>query len=148
LGILHPKFPSNANRGDFALFPSAKFQLEFSSIIDKWEDELRGGRNALEIVLQLIELNEIAGEYDVDVEFCARGTVFFTTSKGYMGKGPVHAQAGDVIMLIAGLKMPLIARRVENKSMYCVVGGAYVHGFMDGEKWPDDEAGLTNIVFY
>lgn len=77
------------------LFRSETFQQVHSSIIDRWTDNLNNRENALEIVLELIELNKHARKYNIDVEFCARGTVFFTTSKGYMGKGPIHAQPRD-----------------------------------------------------
>ncbi|KAH6693300.1 heterokaryon incompatibility protein-domain-containing protein [Leptodontidium sp. MPI-SDFR-AT-0119] len=70
---------------------------------------------------------------------------FFTTENGYMGMGMLGIEAGDKVLLIAGLTRPLIARKVGER--YRVVGAAYVHGIMDGEKWPADESELVDIVF-
>jgi hypothetical protein len=72
------------------------------------------------------------------------GMKFFTTSAQYMGKALSSAQEGDVVMLISGVDHPMIARKTGGT--YRLVSPAYVYGFMNGEKWPDNEEDLTDIV--
>jgi len=54
-------------------------------------------------------------------------------------------EAGDEVLLVAGVTRPLIARRIGVR--YRLIGQAYVHGIMDGEKWPEDESKLVDIMF-
>ncbi|PVH81297.1 HET-domain-containing protein [Cadophora sp. DSE1049] len=72
-------------------------------------------------------------------------TRFLTTEKGHMGQGMPDIQAGDEVLLVAGVSRPLIARKVGET--YRLIGQAYVHGVMDGEKWPEDESELVDIMF-
>jgi hypothetical protein len=69
---------------------------------------------------------------------------FFTISAQYMGKALPSAQEGDVVMLISGVDYPMIARKTGET--YRLVSPAYVHGIMYGEKWPDNEEDLVEIV--
>jgi len=65
-----------------------------------------------------------------------------------MGTGSELAQAGDQIALISGMRFPMIVRRNDGDGMYGFVCPAYVHGLMDGEKWPEDEStGVEILVF-
>ena len=70
---------------------------------------------------------------------------FFTTGKKYFGQGVPQVEAGDEVLLVAGVPRPLIARRTGAR--YRLIGPAYVHGIMDGEKWPEDESKLVDIMF-
>jgi hypothetical protein len=72
------------------------------------------------------------------------GLKFFTTSAQYMGKALPSAQEGDVVMLISGVDHPMIARKTGET--YRLVSPAYVCGIMDGQKWPDTEEDLMEIV--
>jgi hypothetical protein len=56
---------------------------------------------------------------------------FFRTSKGYMCLGPNAMEAGDVVCILFGCKVPYVLRPVDGH--YLLVGDAYVHGIMDGE---------------
>ncbi|CAN9314445.1 unnamed protein product [Alternaria sp. RS040] len=60
---------------------------------------------------------------------------FLTIVNGYEGitQGPV--QAGDLIVLISGLRVPMVLRGVGEG--YHVIGMAEVKGIMDGEAWDD-----------
>lgn len=58
----------------------------------------------------------------------------FVIGKGYVGLGPVNAQVGDVIYLLAGGKTPLVLREKESRR-FEVVGDSYVHGVMNGTLW-------------
>jgi hypothetical protein len=71
-------------------------------------------------------------------------TKFFTTSAQYIGKALRSAQEGDVVMLISGVDLPMIARKAGET--YRLVSPAYVYGIMNGQKWPDSEEDLIDIV--
>ena len=67
---------------------------------------------------------------------------FLTSEKGYGGFTPGPVQAGDVVVLLSGLRVPMILRRVVEG--YQVVGMTEVEGIMNGEAW-DDEAFKTML---
>lgn len=73
------------------------------------------------------------------------GTTLLVTSSGHVGMSFNNPNVGDHVVLLAGAKVPLIVRpTVEDK--YYLVGPAMVHGLMNGEAWPDEDAGLKRIV--
>ena len=64
----------------------------------------------------------------------------FTTSKGYIGLGPMSTQVGDEVWIICDSKTPLVLHpQPENSNVpkevkqFQLVGETYLHGFMDGE---------------
>lgn len=61
---------------------------------------------------------------------------FLTSEKGYEGITPGPVQAGDLIVLISGLRVPMVLRGVGE--CYQVVGMAEIEGVMDGEAWDDE----------
>ncbi len=75
-----------------------------------------------------------------------RGKAFFMTKGGWMGTAEGTIQEGDVVALVAGLEMPLILSPIGGD--FRLVGHAYVHGLMDGEKWPQtlDQLNLICLV--
>lgn len=62
---------------------------------------------------------------------------FAVTDIGFFAMVPLEAEEGDQAVVLRGGKVPLVLRRVGDweggRERYIVVGGAYVHGFMDGE---------------
>jgi hypothetical protein len=79
---------------------------------------------------------------------CSKGTTFFTTASGFMGKGLLAIQENDLVVLIAGLDIPMIVREVGDVGNYHrLMGPAYVRGMMYGEKWPDYDNGLSYVNF-
>jgi hypothetical protein len=64
------------------------------------------------------------------------GRCFFRTVEGYMGAGPPDTRAEDVVALISGFTQPMVLRPFEGG--YRIVGAAYIHGFMRGERWQRD----------
>lgn len=51
-----------------------------------------------------------------------------------MGLGPGDVEAGDVVCVVRGSRVPVVLRPVAGKeSVYRLVGDCYVHGIMDGE---------------
>lgn len=63
---------------------------------------------------------------------------FLITRDGYMGTCPRWAEASDLVVLIAGLKLPFIVRRAGEH--YKLIGPAYIEGIMKGERWEESDA--------
>ncbi|KAK7188877.1 ankyrin and HET domain-containing protein [Paraphaeosphaeria sporulosa] len=58
---------------------------------------------------------------------------YMQSEKGYVGWTSPHAQVGDVLCVFSGSRCPFLARRVDGKDEYRIIGDAYVHGLMSGE---------------
>ncbi|KAK4574464.1 hypothetical protein LTR86_001305 [Recurvomyces mirabilis] len=70
----------------------------------------------------------------------------FVTQSGYVGVGPKHARAGDVVAVIYGGVWPFILRSMGSE--YSMIGTCYVHGIMNGEAVREHEAeGKEDVVF-
>lgn len=57
----------------------------------------------------------------------------FRTEQGYIGLGTQCLRQNDTVWIVPGCRVPLVLRRVAGSARYRLVGGAYVHGFMNGE---------------
>ncbi|KAI3321444.1 hypothetical protein HD806DRAFT_153224 [Xylariaceae sp. AK1471] len=57
----------------------------------------------------------------------------FRTNTGHLGLGSQSCREGDLVWIVAGSRVPLILRRVTSEAAYSLVGGVYIHGFMQGE---------------
>jgi hypothetical protein len=55
------------------------------------------------------------------------------TEQGYFGIGTQCLRESDSVWIVPGCRVPLILRKIEASERYRLVGGAYVHGFMNGE---------------
>jgi hypothetical protein len=56
----------------------------------------------------------------------------FLTSQNILGIGSESLLTKDSVWVIAGLRVPLILREA-SPGVFRIVGGAYLHGFMNGE---------------
>jgi hypothetical protein len=56
---------------------------------------------------------------------------------GLIGLGPRHAEAGDIIVVLAGGRVPVIMR--PNGSRWQFIGDSYAHGIIHGEALSPDE---------
>jgi hypothetical protein len=56
----------------------------------------------------------------------------FLTGRRYLGVGSESLLEQDSIWIVPGCRVPLILREIDPHT-FQVVGGAYVHGFMQGE---------------
>ncbi len=61
----------------------------------------------------------------------SEGRVFARTRRGYFVLGPSALQAGDIVCVLFGAKMPFCLRPMGRR--YLLVGECYVHGLMKGE---------------
>lgn len=74
---------------------------------------------------------------------CNGGRRLFTTSKQYLGLGPMSMVEGDEIWILRGSRVPLLLRRLDvdqndvdnilGRPCYKLIGDLYVHGIMKGE---------------
>ncbi|KAK4079005.1 hypothetical protein Trihar35433_110 [Trichoderma harzianum] len=65
----------------------------------------------------------------------------FSTAEGFMGVGSQSMKAGDSVWIVPGSRVPLLLRPSPyNEGRWRLVGGAYLHGFMQGEA---SERGLS-----
>ncbi|KAF2036644.1 hypothetical protein EK21DRAFT_51879 [Setomelanomma holmii] len=71
----------------------------------------------------------------------------FCTKNGYFGIGTLCLRKGDSLWIAPGCPVPLILRLIEGSERYRLVGGSYVHGFMNGEilKRPGLEFSMVNL---
>jgi hypothetical protein len=57
-----------------------------------------------------------------------------TTKTGHVGMVPQQARAGDIVVVIKGVSVPMIIRRSKaEEESFILVGQAYFYGFMQGE---------------
>ncbi|OTB15164.1 hypothetical protein K445DRAFT_36833, partial [Daldinia sp. EC12] len=57
----------------------------------------------------------------------------FRTAQGHLGCGTSSCKEGDLIWIVQGSRIPLILRPAPHTATYELVGGTYLHGFMQGE---------------
>ncbi|PQE08466.1 heterokaryon incompatibility protein [Rutstroemia sp. NJR-2017a BBW] len=69
---------------------------------------------------------------------------FFILDSGYMGVAFHIIEENDRIFLLKGLHLPVVLRSRGDEWLF--VAPCYVHGVMNGEMWPDNEADLREIV--
>ncbi|KAJ4296336.1 hypothetical protein N0V90_006381 [Kalmusia sp. IMI 367209] len=62
----------------------------------------------------------------------------FSTQQGFFGLGTQALREGDSVWVVPGCRVPLIFRNVECSTRYQLVGGTYLHGFMDGQALKQD----------
>lgn len=68
------------------------------------------------------------------------------TSKGYIGLASGATQLGDSIALYKGSRVPLLIRGEKNSTSWRLVGDAYVHGIMNGEKFKEENCEKMSII--
>lgn len=68
--------------------------------------------------------------YSLAVDRACGNRRFFITKKGHFGLGPSVAQKGDSIVVLAGVSMPQVLRRVSQDYLLC--GECYVNEIMYG----------------
>ncbi|KAM6478115.1 heterokaryon incompatibility protein-domain-containing protein [Trichoderma sp. SZMC 28011] len=123
-------------------FPSSDLREEFSSWIrgrteTRGSEWIEGARNFHSSYSHSLHLR------------------LFSTAEGLMGVGSQSMKAGDSVWIVPGSRVPLLLRPSQppgnerndsnernerNESRWRLVGGAYVHGFMQGEA---SEQGLS-----
>ncbi|KAF3057516.1 hypothetical protein CFAM422_012386 [Trichoderma lentiforme] len=105
-------------------FPSSDLREEFSSWIcgrteTRGSEWIEGARNFHSLYSHSLLLR------------------LFSTANGLMGVGSQSMETGDSVWIVPGSRVPLLFRPSQSPSheeaRWRLVGGAYVHGFMQGE---------------
>lgn len=104
--------------------------------VESWPEELQ-----IRLILRLYTPGVASVQHDIFLNTYHK--TFLISRDGYMGICPRWARVGDLIVLISGLTAPFIVRKEEEN--YTLVGPAYVHGVMQGERWSTE--GLEDITF-
>ncbi|KAI1463957.1 HET-domain-containing protein [Daldinia caldariorum] len=63
----------------------------------------------------------------------------FRTAQGHLGCGTSSCKKGDLVWIVQGSRVPLILRLVPQAKTYELVGGTYLHWFMQGEALDERE---------
>ncbi|ROW10753.1 hypothetical protein VPNG_05131 [Cytospora leucostoma] len=78
-------------------------------------------------------LARLASEFDIQYSHALYQRLF-STSRGYLGLGSSSVKGEkDSVWIVKGSRVPLIFRKTEQVGLYKLIGGSYVHGFMQGE---------------
>ncbi|KAI6090006.1 HET-domain-containing protein [Hypoxylon rubiginosum] len=64
----------------------------------------------------------------------------FRTARGHLGCGSLSCKEGDLVWIVQGSRVPLMLRPAQkaDSQTYQLVGGTYLHGFMQGEALSGD----------
>lgn len=106
----------------------------------------------LEDLIDETKLNSINKLSDLKMGKCYQNILekmkFATLGCGQYAMVPLKTEEGDRVVVLRGAKVPLVVRAIEiadresKEDMFTIVGGAYVHGFMDGEARVQVEKGF------
>ncbi|KAH8687936.1 heterokaryon incompatibility protein-domain-containing protein [Tricladium varicosporioides] len=66
------------------------------------------------------------------------------TREGYIGQAPAFVETGDHVMLLAGAKVPIVARMREGG--WEVLGDCYIHGVMFGEAFEERRCNVLELI--
>jgi len=69
----------------------------------------------------------------------------FKTKAGYVGITSRHAKSGDSVAFFQGGKLPMIVCEAESDGQWRIVGDAYIHGVMGGDKFESAKCGMMSI---
>lgn len=71
--------------------------------------------------------------------------ILFGTNSGCVGMSSRNTKEGDAIALFQGCKMPIVIREAPG-GKWTIVGDAYIHGIMNGEKFDISRCSMLHIV--
>jgi len=74
----------------------------------------------------------------------ASETELVLTEGGYLGKSTEPVTAGDIVVLLVDMDLPMLLRPIP--SGYTLVGPTYIHGMMFGERWYFDETEMEGYA--
>ncbi|KAE8413143.1 heterokaryon incompatibility protein-domain-containing protein [Aspergillus pseudocaelatus] len=74
----------------------------------------------------------LTGDYEVRLNYSTQ-TRLVRTNNNYLGLATTSVRENDSVWIVAGSRIPLILRETSQRHVYRLVGGAYIHGFMQGE---------------
>ncbi|KZM25263.1 hypothetical protein ST47_g3592 [Ascochyta rabiei] len=69
----------------------------------------------------------------------------YRTKKGHFGIGTQCLREGDSVWLVSGCRVPVIFRPIEGSMRHRLVGGSYLHGFMDREALNQEDVNFEMV---
>lgn len=112
-------------------------------------DASAAGKSTPNFILGRRTIETVGKQLDV-VDECFSSSQNLTTGTNFRTKGgrsgytPAPAQKGDGIVLISGLRAPMLVRG--ECSRFEIVGVAHVDGVMQGEAWPRNSSELEQFT--
>ncbi|USP74672.1 heterokaryon incompatibility protein cpaM [Curvularia clavata] len=95
-----------------------------------------------------IQQDKKAALFHTQASVGTRAKSFFITERAFYGTATAAIERGDRIVLVAGLRVPLVTRRVDERDdHFRVIGPAFVTGMMEGELWDESEEDLNDLTF-
>jgi hypothetical protein len=110
---------------------------EYRKKFETWLKILQSSNPLEEVAKDLYE-DEMAFSYTHRAEFLLWGRCLSTTVNLHLALVPINASAEDQIVVLSGGKLPFVLRATG--STFKIIGPCYVHGIMDGEAFPREEA--------
>jgi len=110
---------------------------EYRKKFETWLKILQSSNPLEEVAKDLYE-DEMAFSYTHRAEFLLWGRCLSTTVNLHLALVPISASADDQIVVLSGGKLPFVLRATG--STFKIIGPCYVHGIMDGEAFPREEA--------
>jgi hypothetical protein len=97
-------------------------------------------------IMRAIEQNPMAKLFHVHAFLGAIKKAFFITENGYIGTASHSIAAGDQIVLLFGLRVPIVLRKGDDGRSYRLMGPAFVNGVMYGEVWKETNPELAQFT--
>ena len=104
---------------------------------------LQAVREKAEQARNTTDEDEVFGRNDLSDLRCYRMIIrmlkdwrFCLTDSKHFSMIPIKSEPGDILVVLDGAKVPIVLRPVQGDDLeekFQVIGGAYVHGMMDGE---------------
>lgn len=82
-------------------------------------------------------------EFHLNVGAYVLESQFLITLGGNFAKGPPTVRAGDIMVLISGVELPMFLRASDDG--FILVGPGYMHGVMYGEGWSEESGDLMQF---
>ncbi|KAK4451054.1 heterokaryon incompatibility protein-domain-containing protein [Podospora aff. communis PSN243] len=101
-------------------------------------------RSVYVLALSLARSDYDCGPSGHGFETLVAGRRLARTRKGYLALVHKRCEVGDGIALCRGARFPLLLR--PKGTRWQLVGSAYVHGYMQGEKWDEEKCGFLHVL--
>lgn len=96
--------------------------------------------------VQTASMPKDCAQYAIAMADTVNRHVLGVTQERLMGLMPLLTQEGDIVVLIHGCDVPYLVRPTKVQGLYRLVGEAYVHGVMNGERAENAAENYVDIV--
>ncbi|KAF2844661.1 HET-domain-containing protein [Plenodomus tracheiphilus IPT5] len=141
---MYPCKESEESEESEETYQEAFFRTVIGDLVTDEAPERRATDEDVQLVAEFAEEEDMDSEVVYSLRCMLMNHTFFMTSEGHMGIGPTDTKTGDEIWILAGGNVPFILRPTSvdeethspgsvHAGEHSLVGGAHLHGFMDGE---------------